>query len=210
MLKKRLPYLFYDNYYSDKIESQMDYFISWTLRCAEKKYENIDQKVNLYSKMILSRILFDDEHFLNDKNVISVICGKNFPINNGHIDLWVEIQIDGIENNFVIIFENKVYTGIRNGQLEKYKNYIDNFYLNKNYQIRYILFRGDSLCNGDYEKCKMTGFNPISMRDIVEILKNYDSTGNDLFDEFWYNWFISKEEFENLIKNKTELFGKSL
>jgi len=212
MGNNKLPYLFYDNYRTDNYESLMDYFISWTLKCTEKKYENVNNKVNKYAKIILSKILFDDENYLNDIEVLSVKCGKYCHINNGHIDLWTEFEING-QKKYVIIFENKATTPIRDGQLEKYQEFIDNFYKGKNYIIKYILLRGsDDLLSDDYLKCKNTKFIPICIKDIMKILKKYEKTGNELFDEFWFNWFLDIETYNSMyngINGINDIFGLS-
>jgi len=211
MNNNELPYLFYDNYIMDKYESQMDYFLSWTLRCTEKKYENINNKVNKYSKIILSKILFDDENYLQNIEILSVKCGKNCPINNRNIDLWTEFEFKEYEKKYVIIFENKGGTLIRDGQLEKYQEFIDNYYHGKKYEIKYILFRGSGeLLPDDYLKCKHTKFIPISIKDIIEILKKYEKTGNELFDEFWFNWFLDENIYKSMyngINSINDIFG---
>jgi len=213
MSNNKLPYLFYDNYVTDKYEDQLDYFLSWTLRCTEKKYENINNKVNKYAKIILSKILFNDENHLQNVDILSVKCGKYCNINIGYIDLWTEFEIKGHEKKYVIIFENKGCTLIRNGQLEKYQEYIDNYYHGKNCIIKYILLRGsDNILPDDYLKCKNTKFIPVCIKDIMEILKNNEKTGNELFDEFWFNWFLDIETYKSMyngINGINDIFGLS-
>jgi len=218
MSDSKLPYLFYDNYVTDKYEDQMDYFLSWTLRCSEKKYERINNKVNKYAKIILSKLLFDDENYLQNTDILSVKCGtvkcgKYCLVNNAHIDLWTEFEIKGHEKKYVIIFENKGGTLVRDGQLEKYQDFIDNYYQEKNYELKYILLRGsDNLLPDDYIKCKKTNFKPICIKEIMDIIKNNEKTGNELFDEFWFNWFLDIETYKSIyngINNISDIFGLS-
>jgi len=184
----------------------MDYFMSWTLRCSQNKYKDIDEKVNSYSKMILSKILFNDNNKLNHEKIISVKCGKNCPANNGYIDLWCEIEIENYDKIFVIIFENKGYTKIRLDQLINYQNFIENYYINENHQINYIMMRGDDLIQDDFEKCKNSNFKPLSINDLMEIFETLEPTGNALFDEFWYHWYWNKDIEEKSSKIIEEIF----
>jgi hypothetical protein len=39
---KRLPSFFLDDSTSDKYEGVADFFLAWTLRCAQEKYEAVD------------------------------------------------------------------------------------------------------------------------------------------------------------------------
>ena len=156
----------------------------------------------------MSKILFDDENHLNNKEVLSVKCAKNCK----YIDLWAEIEINGCANKFVIVFENKAEQEIEDGQLKTCQDYIDEFYGNGNYSKFFIFLRGDDVKPIDRERCRSTKFRPISLNELTSVLQNFSLTGNDLFDEFWFNWFLDEEIKKNIgynhRKTAEDIFGK--
>ena len=171
-------------------ENLVDFWLSWTFRCAnipetEKGYK----KVRNYSRKILSYCMTKktDPKFLNSKKIYSIKCCKYFPIDNGQIDLLVELNVDNV--NYVLVFENKVNALIGKGQLKKYKLSIDKKYKNKNFQIIYIFLRAqDSFLPNDEQLCAKSNFTPILYWELQNLFNKSGFTGNDLFDEFWFKW----------------------
>lgn len=82
MKKPNLPSFFYDDSNTDKCEEVIDYFISWTLRCASNKYDE-NKKLQTYAKRILSKLIFDEPNQLDGVNVIDVKVWKQ----SNNIDL---------------------------------------------------------------------------------------------------------------------------
>lgn len=115
-----LPQFFKDNSDSYKYEELIDFFVSWTIRCADDKYKEIGL-VHDYSKSILSKLLFDDETYLNDKVVNKIQVWKQW----SKIDLWCDMKIDNIK--YSLIIESKMYSSIRKNQLEKYSEIAKQF-----------------------------------------------------------------------------------
>lgn len=180
----KLPSFFNDDSATLKVEETIDYFLSWTLRCADEKFsENI--LVNKYSKMILSKILYNDENKLNDKDVTNVQTWKQW----SNIDVCAHLTIEG--QNFAIIIENKMYSSIREGQLLKYAAIANDFYKDKPEFIKKFIF-----IRPDYDHeikfnekviCEEMGYDYYNLAQLQELLPEA-ITGNELFDEFWFNW----------------------
>lgn len=189
-MKNELPSFFNDESESDKYESLVDFWLSWTLRCANIcNLEEHNKKIGEYSKRILSYCLTkkQDPHFLDGKKIKDIKCWKYFSTGNGQIDLWFEITID--ETNYVLIFENKVYARLDEGQLEKYKSSINEFYKDKNVEIIFIFFRAhDDFLENDQKYCDKNDFVPILFTDLQNLMGEKELTENDLFDEFWFRW----------------------
>lgn len=184
-----LPKFFKDNSKSDHFELVIDFFISWTLRCSEKKYLQVSPKVNRYSKIILSKLIFDDENFLNDKDVDSVIVYKQ---HIDRIDLWIEVEINAINQKFTIIIETKMYSGLKEEQLKKYWSIANKYYEgnNDNIDLVFVVLRPDyeiNKNNSEEELCKRNGYKYFNLEELNEYLPS-ETTGNELFDEFWFNW----------------------
>jgi len=182
-----LPKFFKDDSESMKYEETIDFFLSWTIRCADIVYKKEDEIVYNYSKLILQKLL--SNFSISDESIF-----KNIKVWKQHsnIDLWVEltIEVKGIEEKAAIIIENKMYSSIRNGQLEKYIEIATEYYKNDDRKIEFIFIRPDyEIGNKTNEKalCEELGYTYLNLEELKDVLLN-KKTKNHLFDEFWFNW----------------------
>lgn len=190
MEQSKYPSFFCDNSTSDKLEEVLDFILSWTLRCANSKYAEVDNLLHSYAKRVLAYCLFQDADALENSVVSEVKVWRQCM----QIDLWVELVIDN--EHYALIIENKMYAPIRDGQLDKYKNIAINHYNNhpKYKHIVYILYRGDVVLPRDEEICAEKGYKLISSDDLKEAMKAEKLTGNFMFDEFWFYWWNPNKE----------------
>lgn len=202
---EKLPSFMWDNYNTDKCELLIDYYMSWTFRCAQEYYKPLDTNVNYLSKKILSKCLFNDYDYLETKKVLDVKSGKNCK----NIDLWVEVEIENEQKKYVMIIESKMYTQIRSGQLKKYKDFIDNYYRGKKdeYVIKYIFLRVENISEEDKNESKESGYLSLSLDNIQTVLKESGETGNILFDEFWFRWWITNKNTDPFSSDINKIFG---
>ena len=187
---KKIPSFLNDESNTDKYETLVDFWISWTLRCANIiDLDNNNKKVNEYARRMLSFCLSKKENsnFLDGKIIKHIKCWKYYSIDGGQIDLWFELTID--KKKYALIFENKVYSPIKEGQLEKYKMSIDEYFYNKKVEVIYIFFRAsDDFIGNDLEYCEKNNFVPILYYELQKLMDPKELTNNDLFDEFWFRW----------------------
>lgn len=115
------------------------------------------------------------------------------------IDLRVEVklEINGKKEFYILNIENKWYSPIRKGQLEKSKKYIEEEYKKDEYKkLEYKIINLIVYC--DYEKlnseikkhCKEIGYKIVVIEDLFEIAEMNKNrlTGNYLFDEYWFRF----------------------
>jgi hypothetical protein len=197
--KSEMPHFFYDEgQKSFQAEVMVDFFISWTLRCAEDKYKEIDPNVQMYSKTILLYLL-KKANVINNKSNIeisSVHTEKQWD----RIDLLAEVIIkeNNTVKNIVLVFENKLYTHVHDNQLRRYIKSINKFYDNhipkKKFEERYFFFltAADKISECDKIECEKTEkFIPLTVFDLRNAIgENAKVTGNYLFDEFWFRYFF--------------------
>ncbi|WP_423999529.1 PD-(D/E)XK nuclease family protein [Maribacter sp. IgM3_T14_3] len=180
-----LPSFFKDNSKSDKCEEAIDFFMSWTIRCADVKYEKSFERLNTYSKRILAKLIGDCDG--GEKQFGEIKVWKQ----SGNIDLWVEFEILQTGEQIALIIENKMYSEIRPGQLEKYRDQALEYYEElDSRRIIYILLRPDyeiNNKNGEKKECQALGYRYLNLEELKDTLDEV-KTGNDLFDEFWFNW----------------------
>jgi hypothetical protein len=182
---KRLASFFVDDSKSDKYEGVADFFIAWTLRCAETKYAAADSAVHAYSKRLLSTLIKGRPDYLDNKDVLSVKTWKQWDA----VDIWVEAKIREKcgDTVYTVIIEDKYCSKLTNAQLEKYKkicvsNKIDAQY----FVIR--LEQNDRYDKSDEEVCAACGYTLLRWTDLKNAMGLTKCTGNALFDEFWFYW----------------------
>ena len=193
--KSKMPHFFYDDGMdSHEAEIMLDYFLSWTIRCASD-YEDENKLVQKYSKKVLFKIL---EHNLynissEDIEVIRVDTWKQW----GNIDLLAEIElkINEATQKYVIVFENKLYTNVHDNQLIKYKETVCEEYKDKpEYEKVYVFLTCfEEVPEKDIKACKKAGYLYYAFQELRDSFDG-DETGNYLFDEFWFRYFFNSDE----------------
>lgn len=190
--KIKYPPFFYDgeeNKNPLKYEAILDWWMSWTIRCAVNS--NTDEKLRKESCKILSEILFEkQENF----DVLKCETWKQ----DDKIDLYAEISIErnGVIENFIVTFENKMYANFQPNQLKRYFDIQENFYgkIKENdidkYIRKYILltadYEGKNSVHG--EEAFQKGWRWTTPEELKEKAM-LNKTGNALFDEFWFNYY---------------------
>ena len=187
-------------------ETLQDFFLSWTLHCAEDKFREINLNLQEYARKIIFTLI----NGYNDIHGEFVIC-KNKKINDSfkvinvatwrewkYIDIVAEIEIEenNISKKYVFNIEDKYYTRIREGQLEKSKKYITEEYNGKDFEIiSMVIFSDKCIIEEDpsqLQKCIENGYKLLSLIDIKTMtekmteMNKHEKTGNVLFDEFWF------------------------
>jgi hypothetical protein len=203
IIEMKLPPFY--NYKEEKTDSgyetMQDFILSWTLRCSVEEYSTINEKLQKYSKGVLISLIFGDNNekwdyelskSVSDYDIIVKSVGTKRQWNL--IDLLVEIQleINGETKFYILNIENKWYSSIREGQLEKSKKHIEDHYNDSKYNLKNLII----FC--DYEKlnqetkifCKEIGYKIIVIKDLWELseMKSENLTGNYLFDEYWFRF----------------------
>lgn len=181
-----LPSFFIDDSESLKYEETIDFFMSWTIRCADEKYRNGNKKVYENSRKIVSKLIGEE---YSDKHQFS-----NIKVWKQHqnIDLWVEFDFNSQE--YALIIEDKMYSDVRynkfgDNQLSRYKGKVKDHYLNSPSRIdKYVLLRPDYESEKkDEQFIEASGFMYLNLEQLADVLDSA-KTGNELFDEFWFNW----------------------
>ncbi len=193
MEKHKKTSFFYDNSEGNPAELLIDYFMSWTLRCAiDTKPDNISDTLHKSAKCILHYLLKD---YLGDKTVdefevVDVETLKQWK----QIDLLcsVHIKVGTIDTWYVLAFENKMYTKLHDNQLERYKESVNERYPDENIIKKFIYLTSHAeVPQEDKDLCSRFKFTAYPISEIANHLRdnNLSSSGNALFDEFWHKFF---------------------
>jgi hypothetical protein len=190
MRQNNIPLFFEDNSENLDHELLLDYFLGWTLRCAQEG--NQDEKVRLAAKGILAYILSEN---LDKYKIKEVKTWKQW----NQIDLCAEIilaQENLEERKIAILFEDKMYTHLREGQLKKYKKVFDEYYRSAengktDYELKYRVLTCHNDCKelqSDMDEAKEHGFTLLKWHEL-KTGSGLNETGNFMFDEFWFEYF---------------------
>jgi len=188
-MESKRSFFMVDSSSSDKKEIVVDYFLSWTLRCASDgglEYYN-NERLVCYCRRILSVLLFDNPSKIKEYRIKSVKTWKQWK----QIDLCAEIILEnksGEEEKYALLMENKVYTRLHGNQLERYKEIFEAEYHDSKFNLRYVYFTCHDDFGDDKVSCNENGFQAYTMDDVYNKASEYEEfelTGNALFDEFW-------------------------
>lgn len=164
-------------------ETIQDFYLSWALRCSIKKYSSNDHLVHQISKKITCKLINVDA------NTCEIISVKTFRQWN-HIDLLAEIITveDGKEKKYALNIENKWYTSIRDNQLEKNVYHFNAYYDEKEWvKLNYLIFCDyEKIDNFTKENAEKNKYHILTICELQEEIGDLKSTGNSLFDVFWF------------------------
>ncbi len=193
-MEKKHSFFMKDKRDSDKIEGLAEAFLSWTLQCCDAdnaiKYNNY--KSHKYCRKIASVLLFGNPDSLGD-NIYKIERAETWR-QWDKIDLWAEFEITNIKTQekkkYALLIEVKGYSSAHDNQLARYKTIFENHYNEKDFALEYVYFScKEELKDWEKEECQSAGYRAYTMGDVFDLAnpnKDWDYTGNALFDEFWF------------------------
>lgn len=179
-----------------KLETIMDYVISWTLRMAQNSCSTADSLLYEYSRAILGKLLH--ENIDNLTNIESVRVEKQYY----NIDLWVNVvlTINEQKEKHAILIENKAYSPIHNAtdedgasrcQLEVYKKKFNRDYANDEDVIKHYWLitchEEEKYLKPIREICQLHDFELIPLTELQD--NGVPDTQSDIFNEFWLRYW---------------------
>jgi len=190
-----LPSFYEDPTTDNGKETMLDYNLNWLLNCANPKYAQANVKIHTYARNFVLALIYGkpskDGYNLNleaynDYQVKSVNTWRQW----NQIDLIAEIEIQSSNalHRFVVVIENKMYTTMSNGQLEKYKTIVNDFYKDKDYEPVFLFIKAEEVNDDEIEKCVECQYKWMTFYDIIDC-SQIEETGNYLFDEFWIRYW---------------------
>lgn len=180
-----------------KLETMMDYVISWTLRMAQDSRRTEDTKLYEYSRAILGKLLGNRK--LDDSTIVESVKVRKQHFN---IDLWVDVELlcNGVNERYAILIENKAYTyphfsrdedGEYRSQLcvykKKFDRECDEMSIENRHYVLITCFEDDGNLSQLRSICSEYDFVVLSL---TEIQNNEDAdTKSDLFNNFWLRYW---------------------
>lgn len=166
-------------------ELSQDAMFAYLIKWADPKYISIDKEMFLLGQSFL-RLLAHN----NDLTINSVEVGRQWK----NIDIWVEIN-----NDTILIIEDKTNTSIHDNQLDRYRAIIEEEYKGKrNIQLFSYVKTGNEP-KVVLEEIKKKGYNTINRSQILAVLKTY--RGNNPIVLNYRDSLQSLEDATNSYKN---------
>ncbi len=191
-MERKHSFFMKDKQSSDRIESLVDAFLSWTIQCCDTdkvaRYNNAI--LHDYCKKIASVLLFGNPEELDKYKILSVEAWRQWE----KIDLCAEFVLKNKatqkEEKYALLLENKGYSSTHSDQLERYKTIFETHYNGKGFSLKYAYFScKDQLNDWEKGKCQSAGYRAYTMDQVFDLAnpnKDWDYTGNAIFDEFWF------------------------
>ena len=191
-MERKHSFFMKDKQSSDKIESLVDAFLSWTIQCCDTdkvaRYNNAI--LHDYCKKIASVLLFGNPEELDKYKILSVEAWRQWE----KIDLCAEFVLKNKatqkEEKYALLLENKGYSSTHSNQLERYRTIFETHYNGKGFKLEYAYFScKENLNDLEKEECQSAGYRAYTMDQVFDLAnpnKDWDYTGNALFDEFWF------------------------
>ena len=173
-------------------ELSQDAFITWLLQWADDKYLNENKVLCNIGKNFVCDLI--SLQYPNKSLIIrNVIAGRQWD----HIDIWAEVNDD-----YVIIIEDKINTNQHDNQLEIYQNQVNEYY-KKTKKIIFIYIKTGNDPIDTINKIKELGWNYYSRQQFIDFLSKHKSE-SEIYNDFLANLqsiqnrFSSFDEYENL------------
>lgn len=191
-MERKHSFFMKDKQSSDRIESLVDAFLSWTIQCCDTdkvaRYNNAI--LHDYCKKIASVLLFGNPEELDKYKILSVEAWRQWE----KIDLCAEFVLTNLETQeeekYALLLENKGYSSTHSKQLERYKTTFKTHYNEKGFKLEYAYFSCKEKLNDlEKEECQSAGYRAYTMDQVFDLAnpnKDWDYTGNAIFDEFWF------------------------
>ena len=191
-MERKHSFFMKDKQSSDRIESLVDAFLSWTIQCCDTdkvaRYNNAI--LHDYCKKIASVLLFGNPEELDKYKILSVEAWRQWE----KIDLCAEFVLTNLETQeeetYALLLENKGYSSAHSKQLKRYKTTFETHYNGKDFRLKYAYFScKDQLNDSEKEECLDEGYRAYTMDQVFDLAnpnKDWDYTGNAIFDEFWF------------------------
>ena len=140
-------------------ELSQDAMLSWLIQWSDPKYR-IDDKHLYEVACSFVRLLIGQYDYAINK----IRVGRQWQ----NIDIWVEIN-----DNAILIIEDKTNTSIHDSQLERYRDIVENEYRGKRNRLFFVYVKTGNEPLSTLKEIEGKGYRAISRIDIIDCLDKY-------------------------------------
>ena len=169
-------------------ELSQDAFITWLLQWANDKFIQENSELCNSGKEFVKKLL-SFKYKIEKKDIKKVNAGRQW----ANIDIWAEIN-----DEYVIIIEDKVNTSEHDNQLERYKKTVEDEY-GKDIKLVCIYLKTGLETMDNIQKIIDKGWNYISRKDFLDFLKS-QNTKSEIFSDYLTNLLEIQTESESFTR----------
>lgn len=154
-------------------ELSQDGFYTWLIQWADISFKEVDAALNKTACAFIRMLVGLHETF----NINTVDAERQW----NHIDIHAEIN-----QEYVLVIEDKTNTSEHSEQLERYKDIVVNHYKDTDKKFVFIYLKTGNESNADLAKVTKKKYKVISRKEILDILSHSESTNNILIEYIKY------------------------
>lgn len=156
-------------------ELTQDGFFTWFIQWADPSNCEFDHRLHECAQSFVKKLV--QTQISDDIKIEKVTAGRQWE----NIDIWAEVN-----DEILIIIEDKTFTGEHSNQLENYKKIASDWCAKNNYRLVCIYLKTGSEAKSSLDKISQKGFSIIDRKELVAFLKTHD-IDNDIYNDFKEN-----------------------
>lgn len=169
-------------------ELSQDAFITWLLQWADDSCLEENPKLCNIGKDFI-KTLISLKYDIGDIQIKKVNAGRQW----ANIDIWAEVN-----DEYIIIIEDKVNTSEHSNQLERYRKSVEDFY-GKTIKPVFVYLKTGIECMDTVRQIKEKGWCYYSRKDFLDFLQQHESE-SEIYSDFLFNLAAIQKESESFIK----------
>lgn len=169
-------------------ELSQDAFITWLLQWADDSFVKENQDLSKAGKEFVKKLL-SFKYKIKANDIKKVTAGRQW----ANIDVWAEVN-----DEYIIIIEDKVNTSEHDNQLERYRKTIEKEY-GKDIKFVCIYLKTGLETMDNIQKIKDKGWNYISRKDFLDFLKSQNPK-SEIYSDYLSNLLEIQNESESFTR----------
>lgn len=155
-------------------ELSQDAFFTWLLQWADETNKVYNEALSCHAQSFIKHLISKQHDY--DKEITNVKAGRQWE----NIDVWAEVN-----NEILIIIEDKTFTTEHSNQLEKYRQTAKVWCHENNFKLVCIYLKTGSDAYADSEKIEEKGFAVIYRQELIDLFSGNESSGSEIFNDFY-------------------------
>ncbi len=154
-------------------ELSQDAFLTWLFRWADQEAKSYNEKLHTCAKEFIKLLINKKINY--NKNIENVSAGRQWK----NIDIWAKIN-----NEVLIVIEDKTSTFEHSDQLNKYKKFAEDWCKKNNYQLVLIYFETGLEYGGNTKVIENKDYIKIERSELISFFEKHSEVKNDIIEDF--------------------------
>jgi len=154
-------------------ELSQDAFFVWLFKWGDPVCKQYNEDLCICSQQFISFLI--NKEFDYKSEIVRVKAGRQW----NNIDIWAQIN-----NEVLIIIEDKTTTFEHSNQLIKYKKFTEDWCFKNNYKLVMIFLKTGTEFVGNSEAIETKGFKYIDRTELINFFKNHSHIKNDILQDY--------------------------